>query len=117
MAVAIPGDISNEKFCAQLVKQAHKKLGGLDIPAVVAGRQHAVDKIADVTTKQWRHLSRERVCALFGFARQPFLLCGPWLHHHYSVDPGDPPPPEHFGSCPNQSGDFGLHTRTCKAGS
>lgn len=43
-AVAIPGDIRSESFCKKLVTQAHRKLGGLDILALVAGKQHAVEK-------------------------------------------------------------------------
>src|SRR5580698_8309888 len=37
-AFAIPGDISNEKFARKLVKDAHRKLGGLDVLACVAGK-------------------------------------------------------------------------------
>jgi NAD(P)-dependent dehydrogenase (short-subunit alcohol dehydrogenase family) len=74
LAVAIPGDISNEKFCVQLVKQAHKKLGGLDILAAVAGRQHAVDKIADVTTKQMEDTYRVNVFALFWLCKAALPL-------------------------------------------
>ena len=64
-AIALPGDLKDEKFCKRLVKEAHKKLGGLDILACVAGRQHAVDKIADVTTKQMEETYRVNVFALF----------------------------------------------------
>jgi NAD(P)-dependent dehydrogenase (short-subunit alcohol dehydrogenase family) len=64
-AFAIPGDLSDEKFCRSLVKQAHKHLGGLDILACVAGKQHAVDKIADITTEQFEQTYRVNVTALF----------------------------------------------------
>lgn len=37
-AYGIPGDVSNESFCRKLIQQAHKKLGGLDILAIVAGK-------------------------------------------------------------------------------
>ena len=74
LAVAIPGDISNEKFCVQLVKQAHKRLGGRDILAAVAGRQHAVDKIADVTTKQMEDTYRVNVFALFWLCKAALPL-------------------------------------------
>jgi NAD(P)-dependent dehydrogenase (short-subunit alcohol dehydrogenase family) len=74
LAVAIPGDISNEKFCVKLVNQAHRKLGGLDILAAVAGRQHAVDKIADVTTKQMEDTYRVNVFALFWLCKAALPL-------------------------------------------
>jgi hypothetical protein len=39
------------RLCRKLVKEAHKKLGGLDILACVAGKQNAVEKIAELTIK------------------------------------------------------------------
>lgn len=64
-AIAIPGDIRSESFCKKMVAHAHKKLGGLDILALVAGKQHAVEKIADVTTKQLEETYEVNVFALF----------------------------------------------------
>ena len=64
-AVAIPGDLRSESFCKKLVAQAHRKLGGLDILALVAGKQHAVEKIADITTKQLEETYEVNVFALF----------------------------------------------------
>ncbi|ENA4210041.1 SDR family oxidoreductase [Escherichia coli] len=40
-AVLLPGDLSDEKFARSLVHEAHKALGGLDIMALVAGKQVA----------------------------------------------------------------------------
>jgi hypothetical protein len=73
-AVALPGDLKNEAFCKRLVKEAHKKLGGLDILASVAGRQHAVEKIADVTTKQMEDTYRVNVFALFWLCKAALPL-------------------------------------------
>jgi NAD(P)-dependent dehydrogenase (short-subunit alcohol dehydrogenase family) len=64
-AYAIPGDISNESFCKKLIQQVHKKLGGLDILALVAGKQHAVEKISDITTMQLEQTYKVNVFALF----------------------------------------------------
>ena len=64
-AYGIPGDVSNESFCRKLVQQAHKKLGGLDLLAIVAGKQHAVEKINDITTKQLEETYKVNVFALF----------------------------------------------------
>jgi NAD(P)-dependent dehydrogenase (short-subunit alcohol dehydrogenase family) len=66
-AVALPGDISNEKFARRLVKDAHKKL---DVLACVAGRQHAVDKIADLTTKQMQETYAVNVFALMWLSQE-----------------------------------------------
>lgn len=53
-AVLIPGDLSDEKFCKKMVDKAVKELGGLDIMALVAGKQQAVDDIENLTTEQFR---------------------------------------------------------------
>jgi NAD(P)-dependent dehydrogenase (short-subunit alcohol dehydrogenase family) len=76
-AVAIPGDLSSEKFCSKVVKAAHKALGGLDILACVAGKQHAVEKIADVTTKQLEETYRINVFALFWIVKAALPLMPP----------------------------------------
>jgi NAD(P)-dependent dehydrogenase (short-subunit alcohol dehydrogenase family) len=76
-AIALPGDISNEKFCRKLVKAAHKKLGGLDILACVAGKQHSVEKIADLTTEQLEESYRVNVFALFWLCQEALPLMPP----------------------------------------
>src|SRR4030081_2591589 len=43
VAVAIPGDLRDEKFCQDLVARAIEGLGGLDILVSNAGRQQAHD--------------------------------------------------------------------------
>ncbi|ARJ42427.1 NAD(P)-dependent oxidoreductase [Pantoea alhagi] len=63
--VLIPGDISEEAFCKQLVAQAHEELGGLDILALVAGKQVAVEQIAELTTEQFRKTYETNVFSLF----------------------------------------------------
>lgn len=76
-AIAIPGDISSEAFCRQMVKKAHKGLGGLDILACVAGKQHAVEKIADLTTQQLEQTYRVNVFALFWIVKAALPLMPP----------------------------------------
>jgi hypothetical protein len=73
-AYGIPGDISNESFCKKLIQQAHKKLGGLDILAIVAGKQHAVEKIKDITTKQLEETYKVNVFALFWLCKAALPL-------------------------------------------
>lgn len=51
-AVAIPGDLSDEAFCKQLIKQASDELGGLDILVNNAGKQLYVDDILELETAQ-----------------------------------------------------------------
>jgi NAD(P)-dependent dehydrogenase (short-subunit alcohol dehydrogenase family) len=76
-AFALPGDLSKEPFARKLVKDAHKKLGGLDILACVAGRQHAVEAIKDLTTKQLEETYRVNVFALFWMCQAALPLMPP----------------------------------------
>lgn len=73
-AYGIPGDVKNESFCSKLIQQAHKKLGGLDILAIVAGKQHAVEKIKDITTKQLEETYKVNVFALFWLCKAALSL-------------------------------------------
>ncbi|MEK6396729.1 MAG: SDR family oxidoreductase [Terriglobus sp.] len=73
-AIAIPGDIRSESFCKKMVAQAHKKLGGLDILALAAGKQHAVEKIADLTLQQMEETYEVNVFALFSICKAALPL-------------------------------------------
>lgn len=50
--VALPGDISNEPFCRELIDAAIRELGGLDLLVNNAGKQVYVPDIADLPTEQ-----------------------------------------------------------------
>ena len=63
--VCIPGDLSNEHFCKQLVEKAHKELGGLDGLTLVAGKQTAVERICDISSEQLRKTFEINVFSLF----------------------------------------------------
>src|SRR6201746_2397059 len=76
-AIAIPGDIGNEAFCKKLIAQAHKKLGGLDVLALVAGKQHAVKKIADLSTAQMEKTYRVNVFGLIWLCKAALPLMPP----------------------------------------
>jgi NAD(P)-dependent dehydrogenase (short-subunit alcohol dehydrogenase family) len=76
-AYAIPGDLGDEAFCSQLVKEAHGKLGGLDVLACIAGKQHAVEKIANVTTDQLEETYRVNVFSLFWVCKAALPLMPP----------------------------------------
>jgi len=64
-AVAIPGDIREEAFCQQLVKQAATELGGLDILVNNAGRQQFRESIRDLTTEDFDATFKTNVYAMF----------------------------------------------------
>lgn len=64
-AIALPGDLKDEKYCEQLVDTAVKQLGGIDILANIAGKQQFVSDIADLTTKHFDDTFKTNVYAMF----------------------------------------------------
>src|ERR1700744_814774 len=52
-AVELPGDITDEKWCRELVSMAVEKLGGLDILVINAGRQQNREDISKVSSKDF----------------------------------------------------------------
>lgn len=64
-AIPLPGDISDEAFCTKLVQDAVNGLDGLDLLANVAGKQIAIEHIADLTTEQLDQTFRTNVYAMF----------------------------------------------------
>lgn len=75
--VQLPGDISDEQFCEQLVDQANSALGGIDILCNVAGKQHAVESIADLTTEQFDATFKTNVYAMFWLCKKTLPLMPP----------------------------------------
>ncbi|WP_315388872.1 SDR family oxidoreductase [uncultured Stenotrophomonas sp.] len=93
-AVAVPGDLQDEAFCNQLVDQAVKALGGLDVLANIAGKQLAVEKIEDLTTEQFDATFRTNVHALFWVCKAalPHLPAGATIINTASIQAYQPSP-------------------------
>lgn len=91
-AVLLPGDLNDESFCAQLVEQARRELDGLDVLALVAGRQIAVKSIEDISTAQIREVFGTNVFALFWIIRAalPHLPAGSSIITTSSIEAYDP---------------------------
>lgn len=64
-AVPLPGDLSDPEYCREVVRRAAEELGGLDAVVNNAGRQIAVEDIADLTDEQWENTFRTNIHALF----------------------------------------------------
>ncbi len=64
-AILIPGDLSDEDFCKEMVKKADEGLGGIDILALVAGKQVSVEDIEDISTEQLKKTFEINVFSLF----------------------------------------------------
>lgn len=93
-AAAIPGDIGQEKFCKELVQQAHKELGGLDIVVNNAGKQIALDDISELTTEQLQATFAVNVFAMFWIcqAAMPLLPKGATIINTTSIQAYQPSP-------------------------
>jgi len=91
-AVAIPGDITSESFCQQLVAQGEQALGGLDILVNVAGKQTAQKDIADLTTEQFELTFRTNVTAMFWICKAalPLMPAGATIINTASIQAYQP---------------------------
>jgi NAD(P)-dependent dehydrogenase (short-subunit alcohol dehydrogenase family) len=65
IGLAIPGDLREEAFCTQLVDQAVRGLGGLDVLVSNAGRQQTHASILDITTEQFDWTMKTNIYAPF----------------------------------------------------
>lgn len=74
-AVLLPGDLSDESFARSLVHKAREALGGLDILALVAGKQTAIPEIKDLTSEQFQQTFAVNVFALFWITGKRFRCC------------------------------------------
>ena len=68
-AAAIPGDISNEQFCNELVQRAINELGGLDIVVNNAGKQIYHDDLETLDLSQVRQTFDVNIIAMFAICK------------------------------------------------
>ncbi|MDN6901095.1 SDR family oxidoreductase [Oenococcus sicerae] len=64
-AVLIPGDLKSETFNQKMVEKAVEELGGLDILALVAGKQQAEADITQLATQQLEETFITNVFSIF----------------------------------------------------
>jgi NAD(P)-dependent dehydrogenase (short-subunit alcohol dehydrogenase family) len=68
-AVGLAGDITNEKWCRQLVEKAVKGLGGLDILVINAGHQQTRPSIDKITTQDFDETMKTNLYAMHWIAQ------------------------------------------------
>jgi NAD(P)-dependent dehydrogenase (short-subunit alcohol dehydrogenase family) len=76
-AFPIPGDLRNETFCAELVKQAATSLGGIDILVSHAGYARESSYIGNHTTVTFEQTIQTNIYAPFFLARAAVPLLPP----------------------------------------
>jgi NAD(P)-dependent dehydrogenase (short-subunit alcohol dehydrogenase family) len=93
-AVALPGDLGEEKFCSTLIGETVSKLGGIDILVNVAGKQTAVKKIGDLSTTQFEATFRTNVYAMFWLCKAalPHMPPGATIINTTSIQSYQPSP-------------------------
>jgi NAD(P)-dependent dehydrogenase (short-subunit alcohol dehydrogenase family) len=69
VAIAIPGDITDENFCKELVERAVRGLGGLDILVSNAARQQSRESILDVSSEDFDATMKTNIYAPFWIIR------------------------------------------------
>lgn len=94
IGLAIPGDLREEAFCVQLVADAVRGLGGLDIVVNNAGRQQAHASILDISTEQFDWTMKTNIYAPFWIikAALPHLKPGSAIIGTTSEQAYDPTP-------------------------
>ena len=77
-AVALPGDITNEPWCRELVATAVKEMGGLDILVINAGHQQSRKDISEVSTEDFDKTMKTNLYAMHWIAQAaiPHLPAG-----------------------------------------
>jgi NAD(P)-dependent dehydrogenase (short-subunit alcohol dehydrogenase family) len=64
-AILIPGDISSEEHCKQIINQTVEEFGQIDILINNAAYQMSRDSIQDVSTEEWDRTFRTNIYPLF----------------------------------------------------
>jgi NAD(P)-dependent dehydrogenase (short-subunit alcohol dehydrogenase family) len=91
-ALAIPGDIKDEKFCVEMVERTVKELGGLDILVNNAARQVAKESILEISSAQFDETFKTNVYAMFWITKAavPHMKAGAAIINTTSVNSYDP---------------------------
>jgi len=91
-AIALPGDITDEAWCRELVAKAVDGLGGLDILVINAGRQQYRESIAEVSSEDFDRTMKTNLYAMHWIAQAavPHLPAGAAVITTASIQAYDP---------------------------
>jgi len=93
-AFCIPGDITDENFCKDLVKQAAEALGSIDILVNNAAKQQYVEKLEDVSSELFQEIFATNVFATFWITKAavPHMPPGSSIINTTSIQSYQPSP-------------------------
>jgi NAD(P)-dependent dehydrogenase (short-subunit alcohol dehydrogenase family) len=93
-AIALPGDLRDEKFCSALVSEAVRRLGGLDILVSNAGRQQSHASFLEISTDDFDSTIKTNIYAPFWImkAAVPHMPPGSTIIATTSEQATDPTP-------------------------
>lgn len=91
-AIDLPGDVTDETWCRDLVAQAVEKLGGLDILVINAGRQQYREDISEVSSEDFDKTLKTNLYAMHWIAQEavPHLPAGASVITTASIQAYDP---------------------------
>jgi NAD(P)-dependent dehydrogenase (short-subunit alcohol dehydrogenase family) len=92
--VKMPGDLSDENFCKELVERTVSELGGIDILANIAGKQIAQKEIADISTEQYEQTVKVNIFGMFWLCKfaVPHMKPGAAIINTTSIQAYQPSP-------------------------
>jgi NAD(P)-dependent dehydrogenase (short-subunit alcohol dehydrogenase family) len=93
-AVGIPGDITVESFCKELIEQTVQELGSIDILVNNAGKQVYVENIEELTSEQFQRTFTTNVFAMFWITKAavPHMPAGASIINTTSIQSYQPSP-------------------------
>jgi NAD(P)-dependent dehydrogenase (short-subunit alcohol dehydrogenase family) len=68
-AVLLPGDLTEEQHCAEVVERTVAELGGLDVVVNNVAFQNPADSLEEISTQQWERTFRTNIFSYFWVTR------------------------------------------------
>ncbi|MDB5177745.1 MAG: Oxidoreductase, partial [Candidatus Saccharibacteria bacterium] len=93
-ALGIPGDITSEGFCGDLVEEVADAFGSIDILVNNAGKQVYVEKLEDIPSEQFQKTFATNVFAMFWITKAavPYMPKGAAIINTTSIQSYEPSP-------------------------